>query len=101
MKKKKNMASGEKILGSSDLGYVSSLDLFDVPATNLGITDAKIISFNPVNAYNIEGNIKFRISGAGTNYIDLREIYLKSTVRIVRQGELNTSETQATPCRKQ
>ena len=50
-----------------------------------------------MNAYNIEGNIKFRISGAGTNYIDLREIYLKSTVRIVRQGGLSIPQKPRQP----
>ena len=80
------MASGEKILGGSNLGSDASLDLFGTPATNLGIMDTKLISFKSANAYNIEGNIKLRICGAGTMYIDLREIHLKSMVRIVWQG---------------
>ena len=78
------MASDEKVLQSSDIAYDSSLDLFEVPVSNLGVAETKFISFKASNAYNIEGNIKFRIPAAGNCYLDLRELYIKTTVRIVK-----------------
>ena len=78
------MASDEKVLQSSDIAYDSSLDLFEVPVSNLGVAESKFVSFKAANSYNIEGNIKFRIPAAGNCYLDLRELYIKTTVRIVR-----------------
>lgn len=78
------MATGEKILKPTDLGYESALDLFQVPAANLGIQDTKFVTFKPANQYDIESNVKFRIASSGISYIDLREIYLHTTVRITR-----------------
>ena len=78
------MASDEKVLRSSDIAYDSSLDLFEVPVSNLGVADTKIVCFKPSNSYNIEGNIKFRIPAAGNCYFDLRQLYLKTSVRLMK-----------------
>ena len=78
------MAADERVLRSSDIAYDSALDLFETPVSNLGIVDSKIVSFKPSNAYNIEGSIKFRIPAAGNCYFDLRHLYLKTAVRIMR-----------------
>ena len=78
------MASDEKVLRSSDIAYDSSLDIFEIPVSNLGVADTKFISYKPVNSYNIEGNIKFRVPAAGNCYFDLRELYIKTSVRIMK-----------------
>ena len=77
------MADDEKVLRSSDIAYDNSLDVFQVPVANLGVSDTKNVSFKPSNSYDIEGNIKFRVPPAGNCYLDLREMYLKTLVRIV------------------
>jgi hypothetical protein len=79
------MASDEKVLDTSDLAFDESLSLFDVPATNVGVSQVNYITHKPVNQFSADGGqVKFRISGAGSSYIDLRELYLKTLVRIVR-----------------
>ena len=78
------MATDEKILAYADIGYDGSLDLFQIPATNSGITDVKYVTHKPKNQFSTEGNIKFYIPGAGQWYVDLREMYIKTIVRIVK-----------------
>ena len=55
------MVDDEKVLRSSDIAYDNSLDVFQVPVANLGVSDTKNVSFKPSNSYDIEGNIKFRV----------------------------------------
>lgn len=78
------MASGEKVLKSTDLAYDNSLDIFEVPACNLGVSSVKYITHRPINQFSTEGNVKFRVPGTGSAYLDLREIYVKTVVRIVK-----------------
>lgn len=81
------MASGEKVLKAADLAYENALDIFEVPASNLGVADVRYITHRPVNHFNTEGNVKFRVPGSGSAYIDMREIYLKTTVKITKDGK--------------
>ena len=78
------MASDERVLRASDIAYDSALDLFETPVSNLGVVDTKHVSFKATNSFKLEGNIKFRIPAAGNCYFDLRELYLKTAVRIMR-----------------
>ena len=78
------MASSEKILESSELSYEDTLNLFNVPASNLGISDVKYLTYKPVNQFSSEGNVKFHVPGVGTSYIDLTEVYLMTQMRIVK-----------------
>lgn len=71
-------------MNSADLAYDNSLDLFEVPACNLGVSQVKYVSYRPVNQFSTEGNVKFRIAGSGSSYIDLNDIYVKTRVRITR-----------------
>ena len=51
----------------------------------MGVADTKWVSFKPANAgYSIEGNIKFCIPTSGNSYFDLRELRLRTLVRIVQ-----------------
>ena len=78
------MSSGEKVLEASDLAYEDTLNLFSVPASNLGVTDVKYLSHKPVNQFSTESEAKFHVPGVGTSYIDLSNVYLATRVRIVR-----------------
>ena len=78
------MAGSEKILESSELSYEDTLNLFNVPASNLGISDVKYLTYKPVNQFSSEGNVKFHVPGVGTSYIDLTEVYLLTQLRIVK-----------------
>ena len=78
-------AHDEKVLGTSDIAYDSSLDIFETPISNLGVADTKWVSFKPANAaYSIEGDIKFHIPTSENSYFDLRELRLRTLVRIVQ-----------------
>ena len=51
----------------------------------MGVADTKWVSFKPANAaYSIEGDIKFHIPTSGNSYFDLRELRLRTLVRIVQ-----------------
>jgi len=78
------MASSEKILESSELSYEDTLNLFNIPASNLGVSDVKYLTYKPVNQFSSEGNVKFHVPGVGTSYIDLTEVYILTQLRIVR-----------------
>ena len=78
------MATSERVLASSDLGYDNSLDIFKIPVTNSGVTEIKYITHKPVNQFSSEGNVKFRLPGAGPSYVDLRDVYVRTLVRITR-----------------
>ena len=78
------MAADEKVLKESDIAYDSVLDLFGIPISNLGISESQIVSYKPSNAFDLEGNVKWRIPGTGGSYVDLREIYVKTSVRIMQ-----------------
>lgn len=92
------MASGEKILKSADLAYETGLDLFQIPVSNLGVSDVKYIVYKPTNMFSTEGNVKFRVPGAGSAYIDMQDIVVRTLVRITRaDGSLIPARPSGTP----
>ena len=78
------MASSEKVLESSELAYEDTLNIFSVPASNLGVSEVKYLNYKPVNQFSSEGNVKFHVPGVGTSYIDLNHVYLLTELRIVK-----------------
>lgn len=78
------MASGEKVLESTDLAYDDTLNLFSLPLSNMGVTDVKYLTHKPINQFSTEGDVKFHVAGAGTAYIDMASVYMKTSVRIVK-----------------
>lgn len=78
------MTSEEKVLKEADLGYESALDVFQTPVSNVGLQDCKYVQYRATNQFSTEGNVKFRIPAAGATYLDLSDIYVRTTVRIVR-----------------
>ena len=76
------MASGEKVLESTELAYDDTLNLFSLPLSNLGVTDIKYLTHKPINQFSSEGDVKFHVPGAGTAYIDMSSVYIKTRVRI-------------------
>lgn len=78
------MAAGEKVLESTDLAYDDTLNLFSLPLSNMGVTDVKYLQHKPINQFSVEGDVKFHVTGAGTSYIDLSSVYIKTSVRIVK-----------------
>ena len=78
------MTTGEKVLESAELAYEDSLNLFNVPASNLGVTDVKYLSYKPINQFNQEQSVRFYVPGVGSSYIDLSGATLKTVVRILR-----------------
>jgi len=78
------MATGEKVLESTDLAYDDTLNLFSLPLSNMGVTDVKYLQHKPINQFSVEGDVKFHVAGAGTSYIDLSSVYIKTSVRIVK-----------------
>jgi len=88
------MASSEKILESSELSYEDTLNVFNAPVSNLGVSDVKYLTYKPVNQFSAEGNVKFHIPGVGTSYIDLTQVYLLTQLRIVK------SDGSRVPARK-
>ena len=78
------MAGSEKVLESSELAYEDTLNVFSIPASNLGVSDVKYLTYKPVNQFSSEGNVKFHVPGVGTSYIDLNHVYLMTELRIVK-----------------
>ena len=76
------MAS-ETVLNLSSLSYDSALDIFSVPASNLGIKEVKYLEHRPRNTFNSESTIRFSVTGGGKEYFYLPETRLKIKLRIL------------------
>ena len=78
------MTTSEKVIESAELAYEDSLNLFNVPTSNLGVTDVKFLKYKPINQFTSEGAVRFYVPGVGPSYIDLSGATLKTVVRILR-----------------
>ena len=57
---------------NSEIGINSELLLFDPPIINAGIERIYWVDCRPVNQLTEDGSVDFVISGAGSEYIDLK-----------------------------
>ena len=76
------MAS-ETVVNLSSLSYDSALDIFSVPASNLGIKEVKYLEHRPRNTFNSESTIRFSVTGGAKEYFYLPETRLKIKARIL------------------
>ena len=79
------MAEGTQIGDQFKLSFEDSLSIFNVPNSNLGVKDIRYLTYKPVTQFQPGStDVRFKIPGVTANYIDLRGIYLKTRVKIVR-----------------
>ena len=76
------MAS-ESVLNFTSLSYDTAMDIFSVPACNLGVSGMKYLEHRPKNTFNSESSVRFTISGNGSDYLYLPETKLKVKLRIL------------------
>ena len=79
------MAEGTQIGDQFKLSFEDSLSIFNLPNSNLGVKDIRYLTYKPVTQFQPGStDVRFKIPGVTANYIDLRGIYLKTKVKIVR-----------------
>ena len=79
------MADGAQIADDFKLSFENTLSIFNVPNCNLGVKNIRYLTYKPVTQFQPDStDVRFKIPGVTANYIDLRGIYLKTKVRIVR-----------------
>ena len=72
---------------------VSNLDLFTVPATQTAIVKSNYIDYYPVSELSGDAApLEFNISGAGADYISLRDTLLYLKVKIVKSDNSNLTK---------
>jgi hypothetical protein len=76
--------SADKVLLPSQLSFDSCLEFFSSPASNLGITDMKVLKYKPLNAYDSNSAIRFHVPNVGSSYIYLPETRLEVIARILQ-----------------
>ena len=67
------------------VAYPEELSIFDKPIQDLGVKQARCITYYPVNDFSSHGVIQFRIPNNSGDYIDLRKTRLNVTCKIVRK----------------
>lgn len=79
------MAEGTQIADDFKLSFENTLSIFNLPNSNLGVKDIRYLTYKPVTQFQPGStDVRFKIPGVTPNYIDLRGIYLKTKIRIVR-----------------
>ena len=67
------------------VGYPEELSIFEKPAKNVGIKQARCITYYPVNDFSTQGVIQFRIPNNSTSYVDLSKTRLNISCKILRK----------------
>ena len=71
----------------SSLGIGESMNLFQMPIVDVGVSKVRYVDFQPKNHMNKSLGMEFVITNLGNQYIDLRRTYLKLKVRILQGNE--------------
>ena len=66
----------------SSLGIGESMNLFDMPSVDVGVSRVRYVEYKPMNQLNQDVGLEFEIPNNGNRYIDLRRTYLMCKVRI-------------------
>jgi hypothetical protein len=74
--------SSDKVILPNKISFDSSLEIFSIPASNLGITDMKVLPYKPTNALDSQSPIRFTIPNQGSSYIYLPDTRLQITAKI-------------------
>ena len=69
--------------------YPEELSIFEKPIRNLGVKQARCITYYPVNDFSSQGVLQFRVPNNGRAYLDLRKTRLNVTCKIVRKDGSN------------
>ena len=69
--------------------YPEELSIFEKPIRNLGVKQARCITYYPVNDFSSQGVLQFRVPNNGRTYLDLRKTRLNVTCKIVRKDGSN------------
>ena len=66
---------------------MDSLELFQVPPTNISLEDSKWIEYYPVSSTLASDTapIEFEIKGQGDEYVDLSQTYVQLNVNLSKQ----------------
>ena len=70
----------------SSLGIGESMNIFQMPAVDVGVSKVRYVDFQPTNQLNKDLGMEFVITNLGNQYIDLRRTYLKLKVKIVQSN---------------
>ena len=80
---------------------ISSLELFQVPLTNIALEDSKWIEYIPVpSTLNSDtAPIEFEIKGQGDEYVDLSQTYVQLVCKFTKDngGDLTGGNSSSTP----
>ena len=68
----------------SSLGIGESMNIFQMPVVDVGVSKVRYVDFQPKNHMNKSLGMEFVITNSGNQYIDLRRTYLKLKVRILK-----------------
>jgi hypothetical protein len=79
--------TADKVLVPSQLAFDSCLEFFSSPASNLGITDMKVLKYKPLNAFDSNSAIRFHVPNVGSSYIYLPDTRLEVTARILQAND--------------
>ena len=74
----------EEAVKDVQVGYPEELSIFEKPAKNLGIKQARCITYYPVNDFSSQGVIQFRVNNNSSSYLDLSKTRLNITCKIVK-----------------
>ena len=69
-------------------GLVSELSLFDLPATQISVTDVYYEEIRPLSQVSSDGPFEFRISGQNSmDYVDLKNSQIYVKVKVVKAAD--------------
>ena len=72
----------------SSLGIGESMNIFQMPAVDVGVSKVRYVDFQPKNHMSKTLGMEFVITNLGNQYIDLRRTYLKLKVRILQSNDV-------------
>ena len=72
----------------SSLGIGESMNIFQMPAVDVGVSKVRYVDFQPKNHMSKTLGMEFVITNLGNQYIDLRRTYLKLKVRILQNNDV-------------
>ena len=82
------------IVPGSTLSFSSSVNYFDIPATDLTTVSSDVALFYAVSSFRDNENpIQFVVLGSPNHFLDLLSARISAKVRIVKANETNTSLT--------
>ena len=78
----------------SSVGIGESMNLFEMPSVDIGVSKVRYVEYKPLNQLNQDVGLEFEVPNSGSQYIDLRRTYLMCKVRIKKQDGSDLTSPQ-------